>query len=119
MIINYSPRIVRELEALGLPIYEEHFLDKNSSIPCISYLDINDIQTESAETFGYSNIYYLISVYSSSKKELISIAKRVDEVMGTLGFVRTGYQDIWLSPNIGQRAISYKGIGFYNNLMEE
>lgn len=61
-MIDYKPHLLRELETIGLPVIYELFLTKDTGLPCISYIESNNLTSSSGDTLGYSDVYFNIKV---------------------------------------------------------
>lgn len=61
-MIDYKPRLRSELETIGLPVVYELFLTKDTGLPCISYIEANNIADLEGDTLGYSDVYFNIKV---------------------------------------------------------
>lgn len=112
-MFDYRPDLVKSLSSLGLPVECEFFLTKNIELPCISYYLINDINTHQGDTLVYSEQIYCVKIWASKLSTLAEYSEKVDQLMSELGFVRTGSNELWLD-NIGQLAITYKGLAKEN-----
>lgn len=56
-MINYHSSIVSTLESI-LPTHYEMVLTSNIKTPCISYLELSNVDTVTGDTLGYSRIQY-------------------------------------------------------------
>lgn len=111
-MFDYSKKLVSELKTLGLPVIHNSFLKPEQELPCISYSFMNDIQRDTAEYYGYSDMYFDIRVWAKSMEELKEITNKVDALMRDLGFKRQSVHEFW-AQDIGQQILTYRGLGLY------
>lgn len=117
MIYN-KPQIYEALNAI-LPTYYEQFVDEEITLPYITYIESSNIDdTITCETMGYSIQYYQIKIWGNSVDELSQTAQDVDKTMRSLGYKRTARNELLVGPMICI-VLTYKGLGFENNFMEE
>ena len=110
-MIDTIPKVVKALSQIGLPVYFEHFVNSDTPIPCITYVDYDNSVNIEGNTLGYSNIVYHIKIWSKDKKEIADYSNKIDSVMREEGYTRTNTNELWLD-NIGQRQMKYKGLGY-------
>lgn len=99
--------VINALEQLELPVLHEHFLTKQSELPCITYRPGEDVQGLTGKELMYSNIHYNIKVWAKSIKDLTEISNKIDKVMRSIGFTRTSTTESWAG-EIGQYELRYK-----------
>ena len=112
-MIDYKPHLLKELQTVGLPVYYELFLTKDTELPCISYIEANNYTHSIGDTLGYSDVYYNIKVWGREIKTLQENALKIDDIMRKLGFKRTGSSELWME-DIGQLQLRYQGLALEN-----
>lgn len=93
-MINYHKTLVSTLKNI-LPTYYEMILNKNISVPCISYLELGNIADETGDTIGYSTIQYQIKVWSDRLEDLQTYALKIDNALRPIGFKRVGCNELY------------------------
>ena len=113
-MINVTPQIINALSKIGLKVYNENFL-KKESVPCISYYEYDNNIDEYCDIMEYSNIIYHIKVWAKTQKELVDYSAQIDDIMRNLGFKRTTCNDLW-SDTLGQRDMKFQRyiLEYYN-----
>lgn len=105
--------IVSTLKAIGLPVHYEMFLHSGLETPCISYMEISNIDEIRGNTHGYSRISYQVKVWSNDIAELQRYAVLIDDAMRTLGFKRTGSAELHDSNSaMMQKALTFEVIAY-------
>lgn len=109
-MLDYKPTLVSNLKTLGLPVHYELFLTKDTSVPCISYQEGNNITYKDGDTLGYSLVTYRIKIWSKRVSELAQYSLQIDSLMRELGFERIATSELWVE-GIGQNLLTYRGLG--------
>lgn len=91
-MVDVLPTVVAALKQTGLKVYNENFT-KNTELPCISYLFVDDSTQVNGDTLGYSNVTVYVKLYSNSQKEIASYSSQIDTIMRKTGFTRIGSYD--------------------------
>ena len=55
-MIDVSPQVVSKLNEIGLKVYLENFLDKDTEVPCISYREYGNNSYMESDIIGFSNL---------------------------------------------------------------
>lgn len=107
-MINVHSTLVSTLEGI-LPTHYEMVLTSKTDTPCISYLELSNIDTETGDTFGYSRIQYQIKIWSNKIEDLLTYAPIVDKALRPLGFKRVSGQELY-DPNstMMQKVLTYE-----------
>lgn len=92
-MIDYSKEIVSALETV-LPTYYELALTKNSKVPCISYQERNNADSDTGDTLGYSRISYTVKVWANSIATIQENVLKVDKALRPLGFKRISSNEL-------------------------
>lgn len=92
-MINYHTNLVSALEGI-LPTHYEMVLTSNTKTPCISYLELTNVDTITGDTLGYSRIQYQVKVWGEQIKDLQEYAMEIDRVLRPLGWRRVGSQEL-------------------------
>lgn len=110
-MIDYDKNIVAALNNI-LPTYYEMTLTQNSETPCISYMEKNNIATESGDTLGYSRLSYQVKVWATDKATIQKYAVMVDAAMRLLGFKRTASGELYdNNSSMIQKIMSFEALG--------
>lgn len=109
-MVDVSKIIKSELEKAGLKVYNEHFIDSKTEVPCITYRLYDNSSYTEGDLIGYSSIVFYIKVWAKYIKEIEEYSCKVDKIMRALGFKRTNMDsDLWYD-NICQRALKYQNL---------
>ena len=92
-MINYHSNLVSTLEGI-LPTHYEMVLTSKTTTPCLSYLELSNVDTDTGDTLGYSRIQYQIKVWSKEIKDIQEYALKVDAALRPLGWRRVGSQEL-------------------------
>lgn len=107
-MINYHKNLVSTLKTI-LPTYYEMILNREISVPCISYLELGNIANETGDTLGYSTIQYQIKVWGNRLEDLQSYALKIDEALRPLGFKRIGCNEMFdVESTMIQKIMTYE-----------
>lgn len=111
-MLNVKEQLVEELNTI-LPTYYELFCDSTTETPCITYIENQNTDTETGDTFGYSQVGFNVKVWGNSIGVLSGYMLQVDAVMRQLGYRRTAYNELAYD---GQIVLigSYVGLGKEN-----
>lgn len=93
-MINFHKSIVKTLKTI-LPTYYEMILNRELSIPCISYMELSNTSNEAGDTLGYSTIQYQIKVWSNKIEDLQNYASQIDNALRSLGWKRVGSNELF------------------------
>lgn len=88
-MIDYHKELLNTLETI-LPTHYEMVLTSNTATPCISYMELSNVDTDTGDTFGYSDITYQIKVWGNDIKVIQEYALKVDAALRKLGLKRVG-----------------------------
>lgn len=92
-MIDYHSNLVSTLEGI-LPTHYEMVLTSKTTTPCISYLELSNVDTVTGNTLGYSRIQYQIKVWSNRIQDLQQYALEIDRALRPLGWKRVGSQEL-------------------------
>ena len=113
-MINYHTEMRSALSKV-LPAYNELALNKKTQTPCISYMELSNVDTVTGDTLGYSRIAYQVKVWSNSIEELQDYALKIDLVLRPLGFKRTASNELYDNRStMKQKILTYEA-----NALEE
>lgn len=107
-MFDYKPQLVKELQKAGLPVFYESFLNDKTQYPCITYTEINNVDTLVGDTLSYSDVTFMIKVWASDIKTLSEKAIEIDKIMKPLGFGRLSSLEVFNNA-LFQKVIKYKG----------
>lgn len=105
---DLSSLIKQHLEQSNLPVYYEHFLTKDTEVPCVSYRLDDDYNRVMGSNLSFSWIYVSVKVWGKSKETFDNYSPLVDSLMRQLGFERIGTNELWAT-GIGQYEMRYRG----------
>lgn len=92
-MIDYHGILVAALNTV-LPTHYELTLTRGTKVPCISYMELTNIDAQTGDTLGYSRISYQVKVWGHDISELQKYAQQIDSLVRSLGFKRTGSQEL-------------------------
>ncbi len=113
-MINDKQRLVSTLKAIA-PVEYELFVTDKTPIPCITYYENGNDDNLVGDTLGYSNIRYMIKIWSHSVEELSNMSAQVADQMRLLGYRRLSSFE-HRSTNLLCTTQVYRGLGkeYYN-----
>ncbi|MDO5398252.1 MAG: hypothetical protein Q4G33_10005 [bacterium] len=103
-MVDITPELIKLFRANGITLIAEEVQDSVNEYPLVTYSEAENSDNAVGDNVGYSNIAYTINVWTKSKAECMSVSKKVDEVMHSAEFMRTGslfqtygglYRHIW------------------------
>jgi hypothetical protein len=113
-MINAHPDLVSILEGI-LPTHYEMKLTSNTKTPCISYMELTNIDTHTGDTLGYSRIQYQIKVWSNKVSDLQTYAMEIDRALRPLGVRRVGSQELHdRNSTMLQKILTYECLALEN-----
>lgn len=112
-MIDYKPELVEHLSSLGLPVYYELFVDSSTATPCITYMEMNNTGYRGYEVVGrrYSYINFRIKLWGDDLSVLSPYRTSLDELMFSLGFTRTNYNELWYNEQLCM-ICDYQALGY-------
>lgn len=110
-MVDLTPLIVKSLKQTKLEVYDENFTTSTTSLPCLSYLLINDQIDKQGDTQEHSKVFYYIKVYASKNSEIAKYSKEVDVIMRNLGFKRRATKDLFVN-GCPQRILTYQALAY-------
>ena len=115
-MINYHVVLSDNLKRV-LPTHYERTLKANTKVPCISYMELNNYDSdpvfslEDKKQLHYSHILYQIKIWGNSIAEIQEYINSVDVVMKRLGFKRISSNEMFDSNStIIQKILVYEAL---------
>ena len=109
-MIDYHASLVTALNAI-LPTYYELNLTKETTVPCISYMERNNYVEVNGDTLGYSRISYQVKVQGHSLEQLQTYALQIDNVLRKLGFKRISSGELYdINSTMKQKILVYEAL---------
>lgn len=109
-MINYHSNLVSTLESI-LPTHYEMVLTSEITTPCISYLELSNVDTVTGDTLGYSRIQYQIKVWSNEIEDIQQYAPEIDRALRPLGWKRVGSQELHdRNSSMIQKVLTYEAL---------
>ena len=93
-MINYHKEVVKALSTI-LPTHYEMILTSGTATPCISYMELTNVDAETGSNIGYSKIIYQIKVWGTEIETLQQYALEVDKALRALGFKRISSAELY------------------------
>ena len=113
-MINYHTNLVSTLESI-LPTHYEMVLTSKTKTPCISYLELSNVDTLTGNTLGYSRIQYQVKVWSNNIKDLQEYSMAIDRALRPLGWKRVGSQELQdRNSTMAQKILTYEALASEN-----
>ena len=118
-MIDYHASLVSTLSEI-LPTHYEMVVTSDTQTPCITYLEMNNYDTQTGDTLGYSRIQYRIKVWGRSIKTLQTYAKQIDEALRPLGFKRISANELYdINSTMIQKILGYEALALESYEQEE
>ena len=110
---NYHLTVITALKTVGLPVHYEMFLHSGLETPCISYLEISNIDELNGNTHGYSRIAYQVKLWGNDIEIIQNYIKPLDNAMRSLGFKRISCQELYdTNSAMMQKVMTYEVIAY-------
>lgn len=90
---NYNKELVNQLSTI-LPTYYELFMDTDTTVPCITYLELANVAEQEGDNLRYSAINYRIKIWANPRDYVNEEIYQLDDLMFSLGFKRRAYNEI-------------------------
>lgn len=109
-MIDYHINLVSALKTV-LPTHYEMSLHSGLSVPCISYMELNNYSSMQGDTKGYSYITYQVKVWGNNIEDLQKYALEIDRVLRPLGFKRIASSELYdNNSTMIQKILTYEAI---------
>ena len=113
-MIDYHKQLLKALNTV-LPTHYEMTLKSGLKTPCLSYMEINNADTDTGDTLGYSRITYQIKVWGNDIGKLQQYALEVDKVVRPLGFKRISSGELYdKQSTMIQKILTYEALAIEN-----
>ena len=113
-MIDYHKELVAALNEI-LPTHYEMQLTSGASLPCISYMELSNVDNSTGDTIGYSTLSYQVKVWAHSLQDLQKYAQQIDSAMRGLGFARVGSAELFNNQTtIMQKVLTYDALAIEN-----
>lgn len=106
-MIDTKKLIVSELEKTGLKVYYEYFVNSDTPVPCVTYVEYDNQSSVEGDTLGYSIIVYHVKVWAKNIGDITKYSEQIDDIMRNLGFSRRNISDLVLD-GIFQRQMKFQ-----------
>lgn len=93
-MIDYHKELKSALDTV-LPSHYEMALTSKTTTPCISYMELSNVDTVTGDTLGYSRLVFQVKVWSNDIAEIQKYALEIDKVLRPLGFKRTAANELY------------------------
>ena len=111
-MINYHSILVTALNNI-LPTHYEMTLTKGTKTPCISYMEMDNSETETGDTLCYSRLVYQVKVWGQDISDLQKYAQMIDAVLRPLGWKRISSGELYdRNSTMIQKILQYEAKGF-------
>lgn len=87
-MIDTKLELIDLLEVVGLPVYHESFVKKQTNFPCITYSEVGDVDVAVGDTIAYSQVSYEIKIYDIDLESLAVNSAAVDSELKKSNFRR-------------------------------
>lgn len=109
-MINYHTSIVSALSKI-LPTYYEMALKAGTETPCISYMELNNYDSSTGNTRGYSVLVYQVKVWGNNIADLQKYALDIDKALRALGFKRISSGELYDNQStMIQKILTYEAL---------
>lgn len=109
-MIDFHKELINALKTV-LPndVHYERKLNSGTKTPCISYMEISNIDDATGTTLGYSRLVYQVKVWGHDIGTIQKYALQVDDVLRPLGFRRISAQEMAdNNSTVMQKIMSYE-----------
>mgnify|MGYP005767794417 CR=1 FL=1 len=89
-MMDLSPELIDVFARKGITLIDEAVQDSHNTYPLVTYKLDTDTDNAVGSNIGYNNIGYTINVWAHSKADMTATAIKVDIIMKSLNFERTG-----------------------------
>lgn len=112
-MIDLHRNVVATLKTIGLPVHYEMVLHSGLETPCISYLEVSNIDELNGNTHGYSRVSYQVKVWANNLAIIQEYAAKVDGAMRSIGFRRSSSAELYDNNSaMIQKVITYEVIAY-------
>ena len=109
-MVDFHTNLVSALKTV-LPTHYEMALTSNTSVPCISYMELNNYTEKSGNTIGYSRFAYQIKVWGNDITLLQQYALAIDNALRPLGFKRISAGELYdNNSTMIQKVLTYEAL---------
>ena len=113
-MINYHTNLVATLKTI-LPTHYEMVLHSGLATPCISYMELSNVDTSVGDTLGYSRLLYQVKVWGNDIETLQQYALEIDKKLRPLGFKRVGCVELYDNQStLMQKVLTYEALALEN-----
>lgn len=113
-MIDYHKDLVNALKEI-LPTHYEMVLHRGLATPCISYMELNNYDTDVGDTLGYSRIQYQIKVWGNDIGALQEYSLKIDKILKPLGWKRTSSGELHdRESTMIQKILTYEALASEN-----
>lgn len=109
-MIDYHKNVVSALNKV-LPTHYELTLTSKTKTPCISYQELNNYDTDTGDTIGYSRIAYRVKVWANDINTIQRYVVEVDKALRAIGFKRTSSNELYdMNSTMIQKILNYEAL---------
>jgi hypothetical protein len=108
-MIDYHKEFLSALKSVMPNVYHESKLTNGTKTPCISYMELTNIDAATGDTLGYSRLAYQVKVWGHDLETIQRYVLEVDSVLRQLGFKRFSSQELTDSnTSLTQKILGYE-----------
>lgn len=108
-MLDASKQLIETLSPI-LPTFYELFVDSNTPIPCITYLQSGDSIHVDGDTLCFSDISFNIKIWARTKQEIEQYKIKIDDALRPIGYRRVSYNEM-SDKNLLCGILIYRGLG--------
>lgn len=109
-MIDYHTDLVSALNKV-LPTHYEMALTSKTNVPCISYMELNNYVSTSADKLEYSRIVYQVKVWANDIGIIQKYALEIDRALRPLGWVRISSGELYDNQStMIQKILTYEAL---------
>lgn len=113
-MIDYHQELVSALTKV-LPTHYEMALTSKTKTPCYSYMELNNYDSTTGDTVGYSVITYQVKVWGNDIGTLQEYALKADEILRPIGFKRISSGELYDNAStMIQKILTYECLAIEN-----
>ena len=109
-MIDYHKEFLKSLKTI-MPndVHYEMKLHSGTKTPCISYMELSNIDDATGDTLGYSRLVYQVKVWGHDIGTLQKYALEIDKVLRPIGFRRISSNELYdVNSSMIQKVMSYE-----------
>jgi len=105
-VLDITSELVALFKRHDIQLIDEKTHDSAGSLPFVTYEEVNNADARTGDTVGYSSVTYTINVWCQTKADNVALGIRVDAIMRSVKFERTGTVT-WHDSGVFRQTMTY------------